>query len=288
VPKSLCGIERRSTVLLSTTVSANGTWSILTDELAEGAYKFKISESGHLKASSTSAQWTVDTHTTVGIDNNDAVVNESAFTLTGKAEASDTPRQTSPGQRHCPAEEGRQRRWASMASTDGGNNSSFDPSISSDGHYVAFWSQASNLTGTPDTNGNTADIFIYDTVNHTTTNITDGGNAAAIPHRFPRMDQRSCLQPTLTTWTRGYPSQFELFGYCALAHLTSGRGHTGSCCTDFDVRLLITHQIIETQRSDVATIDSKIMGVPGERRYYVIDDDKLAAVIAVAVDPEAS
>lgn len=33
-----------------------------------------------------------------------------------------------------------------------------------------------------------------------------------------------------------------------------------------------------------ATIDRKIMGVPGKRRYYVIDGDKLAAVIAAAVD----
>jgi hypothetical protein len=59
-------------------------------------------------------------------------------------------------------------------------------------------------------------------------------------------------------------------------------------CTDSDVRLLIEHRILETQRSDVATIDRKIMGVPGKRRYYVIDGDKLAAVIAAAVDQEAS
>ena len=50
------------------------------------------------------------------------------------------------------------------------------PSISADGHYITFSSQASNLTGTADANGNTSDIFVYDTVAHTTTNITDGGN----------------------------------------------------------------------------------------------------------------
>jgi hypothetical protein len=53
-------------------------------------------------------------------------------------------------------------------------------------------------------------------------------------------------------------------------------------CTDSDMRLFIKHQILETRRSDVATIDRKVMGVPGKRRYYVIDDDKLAAVIAAA------
>jgi hypothetical protein len=58
--------------------------------------------------------------------------------------------------------------------------------------------------------------------------------------------------------------------------------------TDADKQLLITHKILETQRSDVATIDRKIIGVPGKHRYYVIDGGKLAAVIAAAVDQEAS
>jgi hypothetical protein len=51
-----------------------------------------------------------------------------------------------------------------------------------------------------------------------------------------------------------------------------------------DKQLLIKHQILETQRNDVATIDRKIMGVPGKPRYYVIDQDKLAKVIAVVSD----
>jgi hypothetical protein len=55
--------------------------------------------------------------------------------------------------------------------------------------------------------------------------------------------------------------------------------------SDADKHLLIKHQILETQRSDVATIDRKIMGVPGKRRYYVIDGDKLAEVIAAVSDP---
>jgi hypothetical protein len=55
-------------------------------------------------------------------------------------------------------------------------------------------------------------------------------------------------------------------------------------CTDADKRLLIEHRILETQRDDVATIDRKIMGVSGKRRYYVIDGEKLASVVAAAVD----
>jgi hypothetical protein len=56
--------------------------------------------------------------------------------------------------------------------------------------------------------------------------------------------------------------------------------------TDLAKDLLITHGILETQRNDVTTIDRKIMGVPGKRRYYVIDSDKLAAVVAAVSDPE--
>lgn len=58
--------------------------------------------------------------------------------------------------------------------------------------------------------------------------------------------------------------------------------------TDAAKKLLIKHKILETQRSDVATVDRKIIGVPGKPRYYVIDGGKLAAVIAAAVDQEAS
>jgi len=41
-----------------------------------------------------------------------------------------------------------------------GNDSSFHPSISADGRYVAFWSNASNLVA-DDTNG-TSDVFVHD------------------------------------------------------------------------------------------------------------------------------
>jgi hypothetical protein len=53
--------------------------------------------------------------------------------------------------------------------------------------------------------------------------------------------------------------------------------------TDVEQRVLIEHQILQTQRWDTATIDRKIMGVPGKPRYYVIDEDKLAEVIIAAI-----
>jgi Domain of unknown function (DUF927) len=49
-------------------------------------------------------------------------------------------------------------------------------------------------------------------------------------------------------------------------------------------KLLIEYQILQTQRNDVATIDRKVMGVPGKRRYYVIDGDKVAEAIAAVTD----
>jgi len=51
-----------------------------------------------------------------------------------------------------------------------GNNSSFSPTISADGRFVAFYSSASNLTA-GDTNGY-ADVFLHDRVNKTTTKIS--------------------------------------------------------------------------------------------------------------------
>jgi hypothetical protein len=54
--------------------------------------------------------------------------------------------------------------------------------------------------------------------------------------------------------------------------------------TDVEQGSLIEHQILETQRRDTATIDRKIMGVPGKPRYYVIDEDKLKAVIAAVAN----
>ena len=50
-------------------------------------------------------------------------------------------------------------------------------------------------------------------------------------------------------------------------------------------KLLIAHQILQTQRNDAATITRKVMGVSGKRRYYIIDQQKLAATIATIADP---
>jgi len=52
------------------------------------------------------------------------------------------------------------------------NNTSFSPSISSDGRYVAYHSEASNLVA-GDSNGK-EDIFVYDTVTKKTTRVSVG------------------------------------------------------------------------------------------------------------------
>jgi hypothetical protein len=54
--------------------------------------------------------------------------------------------------------------------------------------------------------------------------------------------------------------------------------------SDAAKRLLVEYQLLQTKRNDAATIDRKVMGVPGKRRYYVIDTDKVAEVIAAASD----
>jgi Tol biopolymer transport system component len=66
-------------------------------------------------------------------------------------------------------------RRVSVASDDTeGNGRSQAPSISADGRYVAFLSNANNLVS-DDTNG-TDDIFVYDTVANTTRRVSIGSN----------------------------------------------------------------------------------------------------------------
>jgi Tol biopolymer transport system component len=59
-----------------------------------------------------------------------------------------------------------------------GNSSSYLPSISADGRYVAFMSDASNLVS-GDTNG-TRDIFLYDTVSNTTRRVSVEGYVGSL------------------------------------------------------------------------------------------------------------
>jgi len=72
--------------------------------------------------------------------------------------------------------------WTSRVSVDSngaqGNDYSWQPAISADGHYVAFGSLASNLVP-GDTNGDT-DIFVKDTTTGATTRVSvDSGGAEA-------------------------------------------------------------------------------------------------------------
>ena len=67
-----------------------------------------------------------------------------------------------------------------------GNSSSHAPSISADGRYVAFHSNASNLVG-GDTNGVTSDVFVRDRTGGTTTlvSVVSGGTSANGPSYYP-------------------------------------------------------------------------------------------------------
>src|SRR5262249_9537394 len=55
-------VSHTKVTLPTTTVQADGTWSLTTGSLADGSYKFSFTESGTLKDSATSPNWTVDTH----------------------------------------------------------------------------------------------------------------------------------------------------------------------------------------------------------------------------------
>jgi len=64
--------------------------------------------------------------------------------------------------------------------TTGTVNSSFSPTISADGRFVAFESRDPNLVSS-DTNGTRPDIFVYDRQTSTTELITAGGNSDSFP-----------------------------------------------------------------------------------------------------------
>lgn len=77
--------------------------------------------------------------------------------------------------------------WTKIVSVDSagdqGNNTSRLPSVSGDGRYVAFQSDASNLVA-GDTNSRT-DIFVHDTVNGATTRVSvDSAGAEANNHSY--------------------------------------------------------------------------------------------------------
>ena len=74
---------------LTTTVQADGNWSISTGSLAEGSYNFSITEKGTLKTSITSPLWVVDTHTNVTIANTASLTDQNTLPLTGTAELGD-------------------------------------------------------------------------------------------------------------------------------------------------------------------------------------------------------
>ena len=80
---------------------------------------------------------------------------------------------------------GKTSRVSTASDGTEGNNNSYDPSISSDGRYVAFYSYAANLVA-GDTNG-VADIFVHDRLTGETARVstasdgTEGNNDSYDP-----------------------------------------------------------------------------------------------------------
>ncbi|MDF3063479.1 MAG: hypothetical protein K0S06_3588 [Microvirga sp.] len=65
-------------------------------------------------------------------------------------------------------------RVSVASNADQGDNQSYDPSISADGRYIAFSSDASNLV--PDDTNGTSDVFVFDRVTDTTERVSVGSN----------------------------------------------------------------------------------------------------------------
>lgn len=74
-----------------------------------------------------------------------------------------------------------QRTGAMDNITHGANGASFGASISDDGRYMTFCSNATNLVhGEADLNGSTLDVFVYDTHTGKMANLTSGANGDSV------------------------------------------------------------------------------------------------------------
>lgn len=93
-----------------------------------------------------------------------------------------------------------------------GSTSSYMPSISSDGRYVAFLSWASNLVS-DDTNG-VPDIFYHDTVTGETTRVSVSSNGAEAndqAHNLSMWGALWNLHLTQAIWLVGIPMESVIF-----------------------------------------------------------------------------
>ncbi len=113
-----------------------------------------------------------------------------------------------------------------------GNNDGQTPSLSSDGHYVAFASLASNLVA-GDTNG-VSDIFVYDTTQPVGTPIVrrmsvSSAGAQGLDPTSPATQQLGSINPTISSTGR-YVAFASLDSNLAAGD-SSGQFHNGAYAT---------------------------------------------------------
>ena len=151
---------------LTTTVQADGNWSISTGSLAEGSYNFSITEKGTLKTSITSPPWVVDTHTNVTIANTASLTDQNTLPLTGTAELGDAIKVTYID----PVTH--QTVTVGTTTTDSSGHWSLPTGVLSDNHYT-FTATATDRAG------NTATSTYSTTVDTTPPGVTNITSASA-------------------------------------------------------------------------------------------------------------
>ncbi|MGO4139300.1 Ig-like domain-containing protein [Rhizobium brockwellii] len=118
--------------------------------------------------------------------------------------------------------------------TQGGNGASGPPVLSADGSKLAFTSPASNLTP-GDTNASW-DVFLYDTVTHALTNVTEGGNGGSTLTAISADGSKLVFQSYANNLTPGDTTGGQLadiFLYDIASHALTNITQGGNGLSDF-------------------------------------------------------
>jgi len=138
-----------------------------------------------------------------------------------------------------------------------GNSDSDSPSISGDGRYVAYFSEASNLVS-GDTN-NSKDIFVYDRQLNTTRRISVASNGT--------QGNYSSYSPSISGDGR-YVAYFS-----EASNLVSGDTHNSSDIFVYDTQLNTTRRLSVASNGTQGNYGSYSPSISGDGRYVAYQSD---------------
>jgi len=143
------------------------------------------------------------------------------------------------------------RRVSVASNGTQGNNQSYSPSISGDGRYVAYYSEASNLV-TGDTN-NSTDVFVYDTQLNTTRRVSVTSNGT--------QGNNSSYSPSISGDGR------YVAYYSEASNLVTGDTNNSTDVFVYDTQLNTTRRVSVTSNGTQGNYGSGSPSISGDGRY---------------------